>query len=239
MSGSDSSSSTTSASIPPELMPLAALYTSQAENIASTPFQYYTDPRYADLNQTQNLGIGMVQDRALTGSETMDAAEGSLNQFIAGGQTNPYLDQMVANAQSSVAEGFNTMTKPQIESSMINSGSFGNSGLQQTMAQQQQAAVDTMGQIATDMYGNAYATDQANQLSAIGMAPTFGNAAYEDAAQLMAVGDIQQQQDQNQLDFNYDQYLAAQEYPFQQISATGGVLGQGMGTSTTASGGGK
>jgi len=241
-SSGGSGSSTTVPSIPPELKPLANLYVQQATKIGETPFQPYTDQRYADLNQTQNQGIGMVQDRALGGSATMNNAENSLNQFINGGVTNPYLDSLVAKSQRSVVDQFNNMTKPQTEAAMQQSGSFGNSGLQSLLQNQQKAAGQTMGDIATQMYGNAYNTDQANRMQAIGMAPTFGNAAYTDASQLLNAGNIQQQQDQNNLDFGYNQFQQAQDYPFKQLQATGGVIGQNMGSqtqSTNSGGGGK
>lgn len=221
--GGDSTSST-AASVPDELKPLAALYTKQAEGIAQTPYQAYTGQRFADLNTTQNLGIGMIQDRALNGSQTMNNAEQNLNQFMNGGQTNPYLDQMVAKAQGSVMGNAGALAR--------RSGSFGNSGIQQQ-------ALNQMGDIATQMYGNAYGQDQANRMQAIGMAPTFGQSAYQDASQLLNAGNIQQNQQQNNLDFGYQQFSEGQNYPFKQLQATGGVLGQGMGTSTTASGGGK
>jgi hypothetical protein len=171
----------------------------------------------------------------------MRNAENSLNQFINSGATNPYLDAMVKRAQTSVVDQFNNMTKPQTEAAMQQTGSFGNSGLQQLMQNQQKAAGQTMGDIATQMYGNAYNTDQANRMQAIGMAPTFGNAPYTDASQLLNVGNIQQQQAQNNLDFGYNQFQQAQDYPFKQLQATGGVIGQNMGSTTqsTNSGGGK
>lgn len=237
--GGDSGTSTTQPSIPNELKPLANLYTQQATQIAKTPFQGYDGQRYADLNTTQNLGIGMVQDRALSGSQTMNNAEGALNQFINGGNTNPYLDSMVSKAQGSVVDQFNNMVKPQTEAAMRNAGSFGNSGLNQLMQNQQKAAGQQMSDIATQMYGQAYGQDQANKLSAIGQAPTFGNAAYQDASQLLNVGNIQQQQDQNNLDFGYNQFQEAKDYPFKQLQATGGVINSNMGSQTTQSGGGK
>lgn len=238
--GGGSSTSTTTASIAPELKPLADLYVKQATNIANTPYQGYTGQRYADLNQIQNMGIGMVQDRALNGSATMNNAENSLNGFIRGGNTNPYLDSMVNKAQSSVVDNFNNMVKPQTEAAMRNSGSFGNSGLDQMMQTQQKAAGQQMSDIATNMYGNAYNTDQGNKMQAIGMAPTFGNAAYQDASQLLNAGGIQQNQQQQGLDFGYNQFQEAQNYPYKQLAATGGVVGQNMGSTTqgTQSGGG-
>lgn len=231
--------STQQSTIPDELKPLAALYTQQATDIANTPFKAYEGQRYADLNATQNAGVGMVQQRALNGSPTMRNAEGGLNQFIQGGNTNPYLDSMVSKAQGSVVDQFNNMVKPQTEQAMQNSGSFGNSGYQQLMQNQQKAAGNQLSDIATQMYGQAYGQDQSNKLSAINSAPTFGNAAYQDAGQLLQAGGLQQQNAQNPLDFGYQQYTSAGDHPFRQLQATGGVVGSGMGQQTTTSGGGK
>lgn len=222
--GGGDSKSTTTPMIAEEFKPLANLYTQQATQLANTPWQAYGGQRYADLNNTQQAGIGMIQDRAMNGSATMGNAESNLNQFIQGGNTNPYLDQMVQKAQDSVKSNFNT--------SAVNSGSFGNSGLQQ-----QYAAGLT--DVATQMYGNAYNTDQANRMQAIGMAPTFGNAAYQDAGQLLNAGNLQQQQVQNNLDFGYQQYQDAQNTPYKKLQTIGGVVGQAQGSTSTTKGGGK
>ena len=239
--GSSPTTSVTTPSIPEELKPLASLYTNQATQYANTPFQAYGGQRYAGLDPTQQAGLRMVENRAVGGNPTMRNAEAGVNQFIQGGQTNPYLDAMVGKAQRSVSDNFNNMVKPQTETSMRQSGSFGNSGLQQTMQNQQKAAGQQMGDIATQMYGNAYGQDQANKMQAIGMAPTFGNAAYQDAGQLLTAGNIRQQAAQNPLDFKYQQFQQAADHPLKQMQATSSVLGGRMGSSTygTAPSGGK
>jgi hypothetical protein len=237
--GGGGGSSTSTPTIAEEFKPLAKLYTTQAEQLAATPWRAYQGDRYADLNTSQNLGIGMVQNRALGGSQTMNNAEGALNQMIDGGQTNPYLDSLVGKAQRSVADNFNYMTKPQLETSMVNSGSFGNSGLQQRMDLQRKAAADQMGDIASSMYGNAYETDQSRRMQAVQLAPTYGDQAYKDAGQLLNVGGVQQQNTQNNLDFGYDQYKDAQNDPFKKLQTIGGVIGQNMGQTTTQTSGGK
>lgn len=216
--GTVQTSSTTTPSIPDELKPLARLYVNQATDYANKPFQAYSGQRFAGLNQSQNQALDMVANRALNGSQTMDNAEGSLNQFIQGGQTNPYLDQMVNKAQGSVMSNAAT--------AMRGSGSFGNSGIQEQ-------ALGKMGDIATQMYGGAYAQDQSNRLNAIQMAPTYGNAAYQDASQLLNAGNIRQQDSQNPLDFQYSQFQGAQDQPLKQMSATSGALSQNMGSSTS------
>jgi hypothetical protein len=237
--GGGGSSSTAMPEIPTELKPLAKLYTNQATSIAGTPFQAYTGQRYADLNGTQNQALDMIQQRAANGSPVMDQANQTLTSTLQGGNMNPYLDQMVQKAQSSVADNWNTFAKPQTESAMVNSGSFGNSGLQQMQDHQQKAAVQQSSDIATQMYGNAYNTDRANQMSALSLAPTFGNQAYTDAGQLLNAGNTQQNAQQNNLDFGYQQFQDAKNDPYKKLQAIGGVVGQSTGQKTTTSGGGK
>ncbi len=238
--GDSGGTSTTTQSIPDELKPLASAYTSKAIGLSEQGFNPYSGQRYADLNDTQNSGIGMIQDRALNGDATMNQANSTLQSTLQGGQTNPYLDQMVGKAQQSVADNYNTMIKPQMESSMVGSGSFGNAGLGQMQGVQQKAAASQMSDIATQMYGNAYNTDRANQMSALQLAPQYGNQAYSDASQLLKAGQMQQDQSQQGLDFNYQQSQDAENLPYKQLSAMGGVFGSNLGasSSTNQSGGG-
>jgi hypothetical protein len=223
--GSGGQTATTVQSIPDELKPLASAYTNKAINLSNQSFTPYTAPRYADLNSTQQLGIGMVQDRALNGSQTMNNAEGALNQFI-GGQSNPYLDSMVNRAQGNVLGNANLAA--------ARSGSFGNSGIAEAAAKQ-------MGDVATNMYGGQYQFDQGQRMQALGMAPTFGNQAYQNAEQLMKVGQVMQDQKQQNMDFNYQQFQDASNLPYKQLGAMSGVFGSNLGSNstTTQSGGGK
>lgn len=226
-SGGGGGTSTTIQSIPDELKPLASAYTSKAINLANTGYTPYSGQRYADLSRQQYAGINKITNRALSGSPTMDSAEENLNQMMSGGQ-NPYLDAMVQRAQDSVKSNMNTAA--------FNSGSYGNSGLQQEYGR-------ALGDVATQMYGGAYDSDQARRMQAIGMAPTFGNQAYSDAAQLMNAGQVLQDHQQNNLDVGYQNYLDAQNLPYKQLAAMSGVFGSNLGsTSTTTqqnSGGGK
>jgi hypothetical protein len=215
---------TTTTNIPDELKPLARAYTDKAINLGNQQFTPYGGQRFADLNTTQNLGIGMVQDRALNGSFTMNNAEGNLNQMMGGG-SNPYLDAMVGKAQGSVLGAANQ--------AQARSGSFGNSGIAE-------AAAGKMGDIATQMYGQQYNADQGRRMEAIGMAPKFGDAAYQDADKLMRAGQMMQDQQQQGLDFGFSQFQDAGNLPYKQLASMAGVFGsQPYGTSTTTSGGGK
>lgn len=224
--GGGESSSSTAATVPDELKPAATALSNMATRLGNTPYQAYGGQGVADLNAMQQAAMGLTAERALNGSQTINNAEGALNQFIQGGNTNPYLDSMVQRAQDSVKSNFNT--------AQINSGSFGNSGLQQSLAR-------GLGDVSSQMYGQAYDTDRNRQMQAIGQAQQFGNQAYQDASQLFGMGQQAQNNTQDKLDFGYQQYLNAQDYPLKQMQALTGVLGQNMGstTTTTQSGGGK
>ena len=220
-------SSTTTQNIPTELKPLATAYANKAMDLGQQSYNPYTGQRFADLNTTQQQGLDMIQQRALNGSQTMNNAEAALNQNIQGGQTNPYLDQMVGKAQDSVRSQFNT--------GAVSSGSFGNSGLQEQFA-------NNLGDVATQMYGQAYEGDRARQMQSIGMAQQFGNQAYQDAGQLMNAGQVQQDQAQQGLDFNYQQFQEEKDLPYKQLAAMSGVFGSNLGASSTTTqkgGGGK
>lgn len=224
--GSGGGTSVTTQEIPTELKPLATKYTEKAIALADQPFQGYGQQRYENLTPLQMASINATANRALGGSATMNTAEGNLNQMMSGG-SNPQLDAMVQRAQDSVKSNFNTAA--------INSGSFGNSGVQENY-------MKGLGDVASNMYGNAYAQDQANRLQAIGMAPTFGNQAYTDASKLFGAGQILQDQAQQNRDFSYDQFQEEQNLPYKQLAAMSGVFGSNLGgvsrtTSSNDSGG--
>lgn len=222
--GGGGGNSTTIQSIPDELKPLAEQYTQQAINLSNTPYQAYGGNRVAGINETQNQGIAAIQNRALNGSATMNNAESNLNEMMNGG-TNPYLESMVGNAMKQVGGQVN---------SQFGGSNYGTTANQETLSR-------SLGDTATSMYGNAYNTNQANRLQAIGMAPTFGNQAYTDASQLLNAGQLQQDQAQKGLDVGYQNYQDQQNDPYKKLAAQAGIFSSNLGgtSTTTSTGGGK
>mgnify|MGYP001486722919 CR=1 FL=1 len=224
--GGGGGKSKTTSEVPAELKPLATRYAQEGIDVMDTPFQYYNDQRYADLTAPQMQGIDMATNRALQGSATMDAAEGNLNQMMAGGP-NPYLDAMFNQASGQVQN--------RIDSNAALAGRLGSNSHAETYQ-------NGMNNLAAQMYGGAYESDQARRMQAIGMAPTFGDAAYKDAAQLMSAGQTLQDQQQNNLDFGYQQFMGEQNKPYQDMAAAAGIFQSqpfGSSSTTSQSGGGK
>ena len=223
--GSGGGTSTTVQSIPDELKPLASAYTSKAIDLSNQGYVPYSGQRYADLNGMQNQGINMAANRALSGSQTVNNAEQNLNGMMSN-QENPYLRGMVDTAMDAAMGKVN---------SQFSGSNYGSTAHQATLANSVMSA-------ANPLLSNAYESDQNRRMSAIGMAPTFGNQAYQDAAQLRSAGQQLQDQAQQGLDFNYQQFQEQQNLPYKQLGAMSGVFGSNLGgTSTTTqnSGGGK
>lgn len=233
-----SGKSSTKTELPKELRPLATQYAQAAMNIGNQQFTPFTGQRFAGLTGDQTSALDMIRRRATQGSPLMDVSNQALTRLIQGGQTNPFLDQMVDRAQQSLVRNYNLTTKPQTEAAMVRSGSFGNSGLMQMQQEQERNLQDSLGGVATQLYGGAYDADRARQMQALGMAPSFANQAYADAGQLLGAGALQQQQQQQELDFNYQQFLDRMNQPYKNLAAMGAPFGANMGGTTTQSQGG-
>jgi hypothetical protein len=78
------------------------------------------------------------------------------NPFL--GQDNPYLQKTIDSTMSDMARNYNLLQAPQTVNSMVNSGSFGNSGLDQmqqnSLLNQQQAMGQTANNMRMQDYGN-------------------------------------------------------------------------------------
>lgn len=226
--GGGGGTSKTVSEIPKELKPLAEKYSSAGIKAFDTPFKYYkVEDRYAGLTDPQLQGIDMVQNRALQGSATVGNAENQLNSMISGGNTNPFLDQMFQAGADKV--------KANVNGNFAAAGRYGSGAHTGTLA-------DSLGNMAAQMYGGAYENDRARQMQAIGMAPQFGNLAYQDASQLMNAGQILQDEAQNPLDFQYQQFTEDQNKLYKDMGAAAGIFQSqpyGSSSSTKQSGGGK
>lgn len=237
--GGGGGKSTTSQGLDPRLYPLVDTFTSQAQQVANTPWQGYTGDRFAGMNSDQTQALDMIRQQA--GSGVQGQAESALGSFLQGGQENPYLTQQIQKAQAETADAYNRQVRPNQVMQAVQSGSFGNATLMDAQAKQDSQLQQNLGDIASSMRFNAYNTDQANKMQALGMSPAIQQAGYTNAGQLLNAGNLQQNQAQDKADFQYQQFQDQQNDPYKKLQAMSGVFGTpGFQTQTTTqSGGGK
>lgn len=80
------------------------------------------------------------------------------NPFL--GQNNPYLQGLIDSSLQDTVRNYNSVTKPQTESAMARSGSFGNSGLQQMQQNQQYDLQRNLGNQANNLRAGDYNNQQ-------------------------------------------------------------------------------
>lgn len=122
------------------------------------------------------------------------------NPFL--GMNNPYLQKNIDDTMGDMSRNYNLMVKPQTESAMVASGSFGNSGLQQMQQNQMLNQQDSMGKTASNMrmqdynnqqgmyqwdqgfnrglYNDAYNQNRGNMQDYMGLAALQGNLNTQD-----------------------------------------------------------
>ena len=219
---------TTNAGLPDWLQPQAAGYINRAQQVSDQPFQPYGGQRVAGMTDWQQQGLQAQAQRGMSGSATMNAASGTLNNTISGQylQGNPYLDQQVGNAQNDLVKSWNNVQKPAWDTAMQSSGSFGNSGVMQANANGQNTLQQNLGRISTDMRGAAYGQERGFQNSALGLAPSYAQNDYNDINAMQGAGKAYQSQNQAQLDSGYQQYMDGQNHPQRQLDIFGNALGK-------------
>lgn len=237
--GGGGGKSTTSQGLDPRLYPLVDTFTAQAQQVANSPWQGYTGQRFAGMNADQTGALDMIRQQA--GSGVQGQAESALGSFLQGGQENPYLTQQIQKAQTETADAYNRQVRPNQVMQAVQSGSFGNANVMDAQAKQDSQLQQNLGNIASSMRFNAYSTDQANKMQALGLSPSIQQAGYTNAGQLLNAGNLQQTQAQDQADFAYQQFQDQQNDPYKKLQTMSGVFGTpGFQTQTTTqSGGGK
>ena len=221
---SGGSDTTTVQNFPEWAIPYAQDYQAFARQVADRPYQGYDGQTVAQLNPYQTGGYNAIAQRAMQGSPVSDAASANIQQTLNGdflSQGNPYLTQQIDRASSDVLRNMDTLN--------ARTGSFGNSGVQETTAR-------SLGDIAGNMRYQDYNNERNRQQQAIGMAPTIANQDYFDAQQLLGAGQGFQGAEQANLTDQYNRFLEARSYPEQQLATMGRGLGHGYGSTQTGPG---
>lgn len=101
------------------------------------------------------------------------------------GGMNPYTQNAVNSTMNDMARNYNLINKSQDTNSMVNSGSFGNSGLQQIQQNNDYNQLQNMGNVAANMQNNAYLGQQQFGLQAQNQLynQEMGNQQYDLGAQ--------------------------------------------------------
>lgn len=171
--------------------------------------------RVADFSAPTETALQNIQNTAMAGSPNIGIGQNLLGQTLSGDflNSNPYLDQMYNQAADNVTRNYREAVAPSIGANADAQGRFGSGLYQNMMANSQRELGDTLGRLATNVYGQNYATERGRQDAALGKIPGMANLNYFDANQLLNAGQMRDEQAQNQLIDQYNQYMFDQNRP--------------------------
>lgn len=123
----------------------------------------------APLTQGQQQSLSSLSAAGVTGQAQLAEALGLLRKTATGSYVgaNPYLDAQIAEAQGDVADKYMKAVAPGIDANATRAGIFGGSVWQNQQADARDALAEGLGDVATQIRGQAYTTERAQQEASV------------------------------------------------------------------------
>lgn len=220
-------------------------YLDRAQALGGASYTPFGQSTTAAANPWQTSAWERTYNRGMQGAPEVGAARGQLTNTINGGGfqsnpylqgENPYLQQTIDSTLGDITRNYNQTVRPAMGTAQVRSGSFGNSGLAETQANQEQNLAQELGRASSNLrYGDytqraqMYGQERDRQMQATQNAPAFANVDYTDLQAMQQAGNAAQGQQQNEISSNFAQYLDAREWPFRTLGAQGQAMGVGGG----------
>ena len=243
--GGKSTQSTSTVSIPPEVLARYNAVNAKAEQVAATPFQAYGGQFVAPINPTQQAGIEATSQYsqaaqpyygAATGLALAGAAPVNPQQLQTGRYMSPYTGYVAGATQAALGQQQGQQLSQQ-QAEAIRAGAFGGdrAGIQRgvLMGQQGLATAQALAPIYQQGYSQALQTAQQQQgvglqaqqanrqalqqaaQQVAGLGTGAQQAALQGAQAQIGAGTLAQQTQQAQDTAQYQQFLQERGYPFQ------------------------
>jgi|688.fasta_scaffold37394_5 hypothetical protein len=160
----------------------------------------------APMSQDLTNALGMVANRALTGSPLTSAAQANLLRTSNGDFLSPESNPFLKGQFNLGADRL----QAQLGSRFNSSGNINSSAAQGESAQ-------AYNQLAAQQYGGAYNSARDNQMSSAMFAPTMADQDYVDAAQMGNVGRAFEEQAGSNLTDSISRYNYEQTNPYARL----------------------
>ena len=227
--GSDApASSTTTTGIDPSIKPYVTDILSEGQKLyQSNNPQYYAGQTYVSPSQQTTQALNTAQGIATGGNPLLNTALQQQTD-VAGGaylQNNPYFNQAIQGA----AQGATTNYMDAIKAAQGNASMSGRYG-SGVSADIQNRAATTLGQTLANKYGDLayanYANERGMQNAAAQNAPVLSQARYQDANQLMNVGKINEDYQNQALQADISRFNFGQNLPYQKLQNYANLINQ-------------
>lgn len=221
--------------LPAYVQPYAEQVMQRGAELSDQPYKQYGGQRYAGFTPEQTAGLSAITQRAAQGSPLTAGAGEHIQGVLSGSVknpysgSNPYLEDAISKATGDVRGKV---------MSQFGGSNYGTTANQEVLGR---AIGDTTSAMRMQDYGNQQQLAEsqlANQMRAATFAPQLAQQDYTDMQNLLGVGDIRRQYEQDLLNQSYSDWLAQQQHPYQQLdvlsNAIAGATGSGGTTTSSA-----
>jgi len=194
----------------------------------------------APMNQQQLTGLQGIQNWAYNPSQVLDTATQDLTRTMAGDylypQSNPYLTAQYNVGAGELSRNFLNSIMPQLNASAQRAGAFGGSSRDLLFSEESKNLGKSLGDMATNLFGDAYNQERTRQMQAQMFAPTLDQAYMPHYQAGIGVGDVFQQQQQQLQNEMANYWQQQQGWPYSQLSTMSQILPAAVGNAGTTSG---
>lgn len=226
----------------------------RADQVAAEPFQPYGGQRIAGFTDAQNQGQNYALQHSTDWQQPMQTAQGMVQQGTQFNQDNfnnylsPYLSGVTGEIERQGWRNFDTNVGDRLQSNFIGAGGFGG---QRNMQQYNNALADTQREILGQSalanqrgYESAMTNYGQGQDRMITGGQRLGALAQQQQTQdlqtgagMEAVGRTQQNQNQQNLDLGYQDFVEQRDFPRTNVGFLNSAMrGMQMPTSSTTGG---
>lgn len=212
---------TSTSSLPAFQQPYVEKVMGEAQNLYNAPGPlYFPDATVAPVNSTQQTGQSFLTGEAarqanINETQVTPGLETMLNAYKV--QNNPVVADYAKAAIDPIQQALMKTVLPGIRSGSVMSGTLG--GSRQALAEGSAIgnATREMGNTTAGIYNNAYNQGMASLAQGLQMSPALQQSGYMPGQVVSAVGDVQQQQQQKQIDAAMQKWAYEQALPYQKL----------------------
>lgn len=179
-------------------------------------------PEQEDLmNQVRAMSL---EGSPLTASAREEALQTLQGKYLTP-ETNPYLKETYEMGARRLGEQFREQVAPELRRSAMGAGAYGGSrhGVMEGMAEK--GLAQSLGDLATQLYGGAYEAERARQYGLMPQAESIAQSRMNELAQAMAVDEAKQQMRQALLDEAKARWMWNRMSPLMKYGLLGNVIG--------------
>lgn len=215
----------------PQQQYLQDLFSQAQRNFQSGGPQYFSGQTYVPFAQQTEEALRLQEQRARAGSPAEQALGQQLTATLQGDflNANPYIDDLIDAQTQGITERFNEAVIPGITATFGAGGRTGGGLHAQALSGAAGELGDVLGNVESQIRGQAYESERQRQLQAAGLVPTASALDYQNIDRLRGVGGATEEQARQILADQQRRFDFYQQRPGQNLAQYQGLIGGNYG----------